>query len=165
MIILGVDPGVSVTGYGIIEVEGNRATCIDYGGISTRGRKTLSEKLEKIYNKLSQVIQTYQPQYCAVENIFYHENVRTAIVMGHARGVVMLAAQKQSVPVYEYSPREVKMSIVGFGAASKKQVSAMVKNLLKLEKEPRPIDAADALAVALCHHHRIKINSVLQGID
>jgi len=165
MIILGIDPGVSVTGYGVIEVDGNCARCIDYGSISTRGQKQLSLRLEIIFDGLNRVIETYQPQFCAIENIFYSDNVKTAIVMGHARGVAMLAAQKHSVRVYEYSPREVKMSIAGMGAASKKQVSAMVKTILQLKEEPHPIDAADALAVALCHHHRIKINSVLQGVD
>lgn len=161
MIILGIDPGLSVTGYGVIRVERNKTRCCGYGGIYNRGKaKQLAEKLEKIYNGIREVIETHQPDHCAIEDIFYHENVNTAIVMGHARGVAMLAAQQTGIAVYEYAAREIKMSTVGSGAASKQQVQAMVKNLLAIHELPRPQDAADALAVALCHYHRMKFRNI-----
>lgn len=157
MIILGVDPGLSVTGYGVIEIVSGRPNCLGFGAIYNRGKAhSFSEKLMKIYQGLQDAAASYHPDHCAIEEIFYHENVNTAIVMGHARGVAMLAARQSGMSVYEYAAREVKMSTVGFGAASKQQVQAMVKNLLSLKEPPRPQDAADALAVALCHFHRLK---------
>ncbi len=161
MIILGIDPGLSVTGYGVIEVVNQKTRCVDFGGIYNRGKKKgIAEKLGTIYEGIYKVVQTHQPDQCAIEDIFYYENVNTAIVMGHARGVAMLAAQQANVEVFEYTAREIKMSTVGFGAAAKQQVQAMVKNLLKLPELPRPQDAADALAVALCHYHRIKFRAL-----
>ncbi len=156
MIILGIDPGLATTGFGVIEVAGNRVHCRGFGGISSKGKEPLSIRLNKIYDGVREAVETYQPEHCAIEDVFYHENVNTAIVMGHARGVAMLAAQQSGVTVFEYAAREVKMSTVGNGAASKKQVQAMVQRLLALKALPKPQDAADALAVALCHHHRIK---------
>jgi len=161
MIILGIDPGLSITGYGVIEIVNHKAYCRDYGGIYNREKsKPIAEKLLKIYNEICSVVDTFKPQHCAIENVFYHENVNTAIVMGHARGVAMLAAQQAGVPVFEYAAREIKMSTVGSGAASKQQVQAMIKNLLGIPDPPRPQDAADALAVALCHFHRMKFRAI-----
>ena len=157
MIILGIDPGLSTTGYGVIEIVNRKPRCRGFGGISNRGKDIpLAVKLKKIYEGLHEVIDTYHPQYGAIEDIFYHENVNTAIVMGHARGVAMLAAQQADIDVAEYAAREIKMSTVGSGAASKQQVQAMVQRLLGLDRPPKPQDAADGLAVALCHYHRIK---------
>jgi crossover junction endodeoxyribonuclease RuvC len=161
MIILGIDPGLRVTGYGVIEIVNHKAYCRDYGGIYNREKsKPIAEKLLKIYNEICDVVNTFKPQHCAIEDVFYHENVNTAIVMGHARGVAMLAAQQAGVPVFEYAAREIKMSTVGSGAASKQQVQAMIKNLLSIPDPPRPQDAADALAVALCHYHRMKFRAI-----
>lgn len=161
MIILGIDPGLSITGYGVIEIVNQKAYCRDYGGIYNREKsKPIAEKLLKIYNEICDVVNTFKPQHCAIEDVFYHENVNTAIVMGHARGVAMLAAQQAGVPVFEYAAREIKMSTVGSGAASKQQVQAMIKNLLSIPDPPRPQDAADALAVALCHYHRMKFRAI-----
>jgi len=161
MIILGIDPGLSITGYGVIEIVNHKAYCRDYGGIYNREKsKPIAEKLLKIYNEICGVVNTFKPQHCAIEDVFYHENVNTAIVMGHARGVAMLAAQQAGVPVFEYAAREIKMSTVGSGAASKQQVQAMIKNLLSIPDPPRPQDAADALAVALCHYHRMKFRAI-----
>ncbi len=157
MIILGVDPGLRITGYGVIEVSRYAVKCRDCGGIYNRDTsEPLSAKLQTIYDGIADVIRKHQPQHFAIEDVFYHENVKTAIVMGHARGVAMLAAQQQDIPVHEYAAREIKMSTVGTGAASKQQVQAMVKNLLGMRELPKPQDAADALAAALCHYHRIK---------
>lgn len=157
MIILGIDPGLSITGYGVIEIVNHRARCCDFGGIYNRGaKKSIADKLLTIYDGVRTVIERFHPQYCAIEEVFYHENVNTAIVMGHARGVAMLAARQSGTEVFEYAAREIKMSIAGSGAASKHQVQAMVKSLLSLQEVPKPQDAADALAVALCHFHRLK---------
>lgn len=164
MIILGIDPGLSITGYGVIEIVNNRPQCVAYGGIYNRGKDLpIAQKLQKIYEGVEEVVKTHQPDHCAIEDIFYHENVNTAIVMGHARGVAMLAAQQSNVNIFEYTAREVKMSTVGFGAAAKQQVQAMVKNLLGLPKPPTPQDAADALAVAICHFNRVKFLSLKRG--
>ena len=163
MIILGVDPGLSITGYGVVEICGNKPVCLKYGGIRSGRSMKLSEKLQKIYDEIRRIIEQFHPTACAIEDIFYHENIKTAIVMGHARGVVMLAAQQADIPVLEYSPREVKMSTVGFGAASKQQVQAMICRLLRLEELPRPLDASDALAVALCHYNRSRFQNLIRN--
>jgi crossover junction endodeoxyribonuclease RuvC len=161
MTILGIDPGLSVTGYGVIEIVSNKPYCRDYGGIYNREKsKPIAEKLLKIYNGIRDVVNEFKPQHCAIEDVFYHENVNTAIVMGHARGVAMLAAQQAGISVFEYAAREIKMSTVGSGAASKQQVQAMIKNLLGISELPRPQDASDALAVALCHYHRMKFQAL-----
>jgi crossover junction endodeoxyribonuclease RuvC len=161
MTILGIDPGLSVTGYGVIEIVNNKPYCRDYGGIYNREKsKPIAEKLLKIYNGIRDVVNEFKPQHCAIEDVFYHENVNTAIVMGHARGVAMLAAQQAGISVFEYAAREIKMSTVGSGAASKQQVQAMIKNLLGISELPRPQDASDALAVALCHYHRMKFQAL-----
>jgi crossover junction endodeoxyribonuclease RuvC len=148
---------LGTTGYGIIEKAGNDLQLITYGGISKSPLADFTTNLLAIYQKLHQIINQFHPQCCAVENIFYHQNKKTAIIMGHVRGVAMLAAAQNQLPVFEYSPKEVKLSITGLGAASKPQVQAMVKNILQMAEIPRPEDAADALAVAVCHLHRSKI--------
>ncbi|GAB4376906.1 MAG: crossover junction endodeoxyribonuclease RuvC [Calditrichia bacterium] len=165
MRILGIDPGLSVTGYGIIEVRSNELRSLKYGGIRVQSKSDFSKKLFHIYNNLLEIIQKFEPDFCSIENIFYHQNKKTAIIMGHARGVAILAAAQHNLPVFEYSPREIKMSIVGVGAASKKQVQAMVKNILHLPEIPIPEDAADALAVALCHYHRLKFKQMVNRVS
>ena len=162
MRILGIDPGISITGYGIIEVIRNKPHCVTYGGIRNRDKDApLAKRLGIIYTGLCEVVNKYQPKHCSIEEVFYHENVRTAIVMGHARGVAMLAAQQAGIDVFEYSAREIKMSTVGSGAASKQQVQAMVTRILKTDTPPRPQDAADALAAAICHFHRFRFTLML----
>lgn len=156
MRILGIDPGLATTGYGIVEVNEKGMDSLVYGGIRASSSAEFTEKLLTIHQKITQVVLQYHPDFCAVENIFYHQNKKTAIIMGHARAVAILAAAQHTVPVFEYMPREVKMSIVGVGDASKSQVQAMVKNLLRMTETPHPDDAADALAVAICHYHRLK---------
>lgn len=156
MKILGIDPGLSTTGYGLIDTEGGKLKFITYGGVNKSKKADFANNLLFIYAKLDEIIKSYHPDNCAIENIFYHENKKTAIIMGHARGVAILASAQNQIPVFEYSPREVKLSIVGSGGASKVQVQAMVKNILNMKEIPHPEDAADALAVALCHFHRLK---------
>ncbi len=154
MIILGIDPGLNATGYGLIISQGNQLQLIAYGAITTHKKQSIAERLKIIFEQIQQLIAQHQPDVLAIEDIFYHENVRTAIVMGQARGVCMLAAQLANLPIFEYAPKEIKMSVTGSGGASKQQIQAMVQRLLHLEKPPRPLDASDALAVAICHHHR-----------
>lgn len=154
MIILGVDPGTLVTGYGVIDVEGNTVTVLEFDVIVNRSERSMPIRLKEIYSKLCGVISKYQPDEFAIETAFYGKNAQSALKLGHARGVSMLAAVNHEIPTSEYSPREVKKAVVGNGAASKDQVKFMVKSLLHLRETPKLFDATDALAVALCHHQR-----------
>jgi len=156
MIILGVDPGTNFTGFGIIKTNKNTFTKIVNGLIKLPANKSLPEKLEIIYCELNKLIKTYKPDEFAIETAFYGKNVQSAMKIGYARGVSILAAIHNKVPTSEYSPREVKKSVVGNGAASKEQVSFMIKSLLKLKNEKMKFDESDALAIALCHAFRIK---------
>ncbi|KPL03363.1 MAG: crossover junction endodeoxyribonuclease RuvC [candidate division Zixibacteria bacterium SM1_73] len=156
MIILGVDPGSIATGYGLIKSNRSRNILIDCGVIKTDSKKSLPEKLRQIFEGLSQIIAKKRPDELAIEETFYSKNAKSALVMGQARGAAILAAACAKMSVWEYSPKEVKCSIVGRGNASKLQVQYMVKNLLGLKNLPQPQDAADALAVALCHAQKIK---------
>jgi crossover junction endodeoxyribonuclease RuvC len=158
---LGIDPGLGTTGYGIIDENDRVLDVVTYGGIEKSPQASFTENLFAIYRNINQIIMEYQPDGCAIENIFYHQNKKTAIIMGHVRGVAMVAAAEKGLPVYEYSPKEVKLSIVGLGGASKLQVQAMVKTILKMKETPQPEDAADALAVAICHYHRLKFKNIL----
>ena len=157
LVIMGVDPGSSVTGYGLVKTRpGNEISLLDYGTIKTDSGFQPEEKLKTIYDGLVKVLRKSRPDEFAIEEAFYSKNAKTAMVMGQVRGVAILAAAQSQIPVAEYSPREIKQSIVGSGNASKSQVQFMVKNLLGLKKIPEPEDAADALAVALCHAQKIK---------
>jgi crossover junction endodeoxyribonuclease RuvC len=157
LLIMGVDPGSSVTGYGLIVTNlGDEISLLDYGIIKTDPGFQQEEKLKKIYNGLVKIIKKASPDEFAIEEAFYSKNAKTAMVMGQVRGVAILAAAQAKIPVAEYSPREIKQSIVGSGNASKSQVQFMVKNLLGLKEIPESEDAADALAVALCHAQKIK---------
>ena len=154
--ILGIDPGLNVTGYGLIKINDNKPSLIKYGTIRTEAKKELSERLYKIFESLNEIIFEFQPHYVAVEDIFYAENVKTAIVMGHARGTVIVAAKQNGAHVSEFTAREVKMSVVGNGAAAKNQVNYMVANILRVKEKITPDDASDALAVALCQWNRLE---------
>ncbi len=152
--VLGVDPGTLVTGYGLILREGARVRVLEYGTVENRSTLPLPERLKAIYDRLIAVIDRRHPDECAVESAFYGKNVQSALKLGHARGVAILAAVSNGLPVAEYSPREVKKAVVGHGNASKEQVQGMVTSLLRLRATPRLFDATDALAVALCHLQR-----------
>ncbi|QQY78766.1 Holliday junction endonuclease RuvC [Keratinibaculum paraultunense] len=151
MVILGVDPGLAIVGYGVIQVKGNRYKTIDYGCITTEADVLLPERLKIIYDELSSIIDKYNPRDLAMEELFFNKNVKTAINVGQARGVEILAAVNKGIDVYEYTPLQIKQSVVGYGRAEKRQVQEMVKILLNLKEIPKPDDAADALAVAICH--------------
>jgi crossover junction endodeoxyribonuclease RuvC len=155
MIILGVDPGTLVTGYGLIEIEGSKMTVLEFDVIVNRNERSMPIRLREIYSKLCDVIAKYHPDEFAIETAFYGKNAQSALKIGQARGVSMLAAVNNEIPTSEYSPREVKKAVVGNGAASKDQVKFMVKSMLRIRETQRLFDATDALAVALCHHHRV----------
>lgn len=151
MIILGIDPGLAIVGYGVIEFIGNRYRAIDYGCILTESNMHHPDRLKIIYQDLSSLIDKYNPDDVAMEELFFNKNVKTAIKVGQARGVEILAAVNKGKPIYEYTPLQIKQSVAGYGRAGKKQVQEMIKLLLNLREIPKPDDAADALAVAICH--------------
>ncbi len=153
MIILGIDPGYAIVGYGVLEYKNNRFRVIAYGAITTEAKTPFNERLEIIYDDLTDIIMKYRPDAMAIEKVFYNSNAKTVIDVSQARGVIMLAAQKQKLPAYEYTPLQVKQSVVGYGRAEKKQIQEMTKRILNLEKVPKPDDTADALAMAICHGH------------
>ncbi len=156
MRILGVDPGSETTGYGLIESDGSEHRLIAYGAIRTPSRRPFHERLLSIYNGLSELLSHNSADVLAVESVFYAANVQSALKLGHARGIVLLVAAQRGLPVYEYSPLEVKRGITGYGRADKAQMQGMVGFLLRLPEPPAPDDAADALALAICHAHRMR---------
>jgi len=155
MIILGVDPGTLITGYGVIQAEKGTVSVLEFDVIVNRNERSMPLRLREIYAKLCGIIAKFHPDEFAIETAFYGRNAQSALKLGHARGVSMLAAVINEIPTAEYSPREIKKSVVGNGAASKQQVQFMVKSLLRLRDTPKLFDATDALAVALCHQHRL----------
>ena len=163
LIILGVDPGSNVTGYGLIRSESGKDVLVESGVIQPYIQATLPEKLKEIFEGLLAIIDKGEPDHFAIEKAFYSKNARSALIMGQARGVAILAAAKSNIPIGEYSPKEVKSAVVGNGSASKSQVQFMVKKLLRLKDPPEPLDAADALAVALCHAQRIRRNHLVSA--
>ncbi len=153
MRIFGIDPGADRTGYGCVETDGSRHRIVTCGAIRAATRTPFPEKLRTIHAELTDLLQACQPQSVAIENLFHAVNVRSALKLGHARGVAMLAAVEAGVPVAEYTPAEIKRAVVGYGRAEKMQVQHMVRLILGLPAVPTPHDAADALAVAICHAH------------
>jgi crossover junction endodeoxyribonuclease RuvC len=159
MRILGIDPGSETTGYGIIESDGAEHSAILFGAIRTRARQPFPERLLKIYSDLTEILSREKAQVMAIEDVFYAANVQSALRLGHARGVAMLVAAQRGLSVHEYSPLEIKSAIVGYGRADKSQVQEMVRFLLRLREMPSSSDAADALAVAICHAHRMNMRN------
>ena len=153
MRIFGIDPGSIRTGYGCVHSEGTRHRLITCGAITTLAGSELPDRLQLIYRDLSRLIREAKPELVVIENLFHARNVRSALTLGHARGVAVLAAVEAGLPVAEYTPAEIKQSVVGYGRAEKAQVQRMVALLLGLDAAPKPHDAADALAIALCHAH------------
>ena len=151
MKVMGIDPGIAITGYGVLEKEGNNVKLLNYGSITTDTSMETSERLLIIYNSLTDVIKNFKPDRIAIEELFFNKNAKTVMQVGQARGVSILATANQGIEIWEYTPLEVKQSIVGYGRASKQQVQEMVKVLLDLKETPKPDDVADALAIALCH--------------
>lgn len=153
MVILGIDPGYAIVGYGVIEYVNNHFTVIDYGAITTPAGMDFNRRLEIIHDELEMIIMKHKPECMAIEKLFYNTNAKTVIDVAQARGVILYTAQKHGLQVSEYTPLQVKQSVVGYGRAEKKQVQEMMRIMLKLEKVPKPDDTADALAMAICHAH------------
>jgi crossover junction endodeoxyribonuclease RuvC len=153
--IFGIDPGSERTGYGCVDTDGSRHRLVVCGAVSARATESFPLRLARIHQQLAAILAECRPDCVAIENLFHATNVRSALKLGHARGVAMLAAVEAGCPVVEYTPAEIKRAVVGYGRAEKHQVQAMIKLLLGLERAPSPHDAADALAVAICHVHSI----------
>lgn len=164
MVVIGIDPGTATTGYGILreEIDGQLAV-IDYGVIQTAAGLPMPERLLELYRQLNEIILLHRPESGAVEKLFFQRNVRTAISVGQGRGVVLLALASQGITVGEYTPLEVKQAVAGYGMADKRQVQEMVRILLDLETIPKPDDAADALAIAICHIHTAHTQRLIDG--
>lgn len=157
MRILGVDPGIALVGFGIVEAGARDLRAGSYGHISTESGMPIPDRLKILYDDISTVIGEYRPDVVAVEELFFNKNAKTAIIASHARGVIILAAVNSGLPVFEYTPLQVKQAVVGYGRASKQQVQAMVARLLQLKEVPKPDDTADALAVAICHANSMEM--------
>ncbi len=150
MIVLGIDPGTAMTGYGIVSREGGQLRAIDFGCFETIPDRELPDRLRLIHEAITELIERHRPAIVGVERLFFNKNVQTAFAVGQARGVVLLAAAQHGLPIFEYGPHEVKIAVTGYGRAPKQQVQKMVQVVLGLAELPRPDDAADALAVAIC---------------
>ena len=151
MRILGIDPGVATIGFGLIEADRASTRLLRYGVITTPAGLPLSSRLYQISQDMSQLLEQFKPQEMAVEELFFSKNITTGIAVAHGRGVILLEAERAGVPAYEYTPMQVKQAVAGYGGAEKKQVMLMTQRLLKMQELPRPDDAADALAIAICH--------------
>lgn len=153
MIILGIDPGLAIVGWGAVEYSGSHFKTLGYGSIETPAGMPTESRLSMIYDGIRELIETYKPDSMAVEELFFNTNITTGIRVAEARGVIIMCAHRLGVSIYEYTPLQVKQAVVGFGRAEKKQVITMVTMLLGLKKPPKPDDTADALAIAICHAH------------
>lgn len=153
MRILGIDPGYAILGCGVVEYVGNHFKPLAYGAITTDKSETMPLRLKKIYQELDEILNKYKPDAVAIEELFFNKNTKTALLVGQARGVAIVAAANKGIDIYEYTPLQIKQGVVGYGRADKKQIQMMTKTLLNLKAIPKPDDAADALAVAICHAH------------
>ena len=161
MLVIGIDPGTAITGYGLVREEQNgRLTVVDYGAIQTPAKMPMPQRLLQLYRELKEITLLHRPDSGAVEKLFFQKNVRTAITVGQGRGVAILALAEAEMPIAEYTPNEIKQSISGYGGADKAQMQYMVKALLELDEIPQPDDAADALAVAICHIHNFRFKAL-----
>lgn len=151
MTILGIDPGIATVGFGVIRCEGNKQVFVRCGAITTPPHIHLSERLAQIYRDMTELIEMFKPDAIAVEELFFNTNITTGISVAHGRGVILLAGQNSGVPMFEYTPLQVKQAVAGYGRADKKQMMEMVRRLLNLKEVAKPDDASDALAIAICH--------------
>jgi len=163
MRVMGVDPGTLTSGFGIVAEEDDKLFYVVSGGISPSAKQPFPKRLKKIYEEIEKIIDKYKPRVVVIEDLFVSKNIQSALKLGHARGVAILAAMNAGLPVFEYAPLEVKQAVVGNGKAEKKQVQIMVKTLLDLPKVPHPADAADALAAAICHIHSSRLREILKS--
>lgn len=161
MIIIGIDPGYAIVGVGVVEYVGNKFRTLEYNAITTPAGMNTVDRLKKIYDEMGMYLDKYKPDAMAIEELFFNSNQKTAINVAQARGVLLVAAANRGVPISEYTPLQVKQSVTGYGRAEKKQIQQMVKMILGLNVIPKPDDAADALALAICHAHSSKMNKML----
>ncbi|HHW31670.1 MAG TPA: crossover junction endodeoxyribonuclease RuvC [Clostridiaceae bacterium] len=161
MIIMGIDPGFAITGYGILKYTGNRFSLIKYGVITTEASEKFADRLKLLSEGIKVLISEHKPDAICIEELFFNKNIKTAIAAAHGRGVVLLSAAESGAKVFEYTPLQVKQAVVGYGHADKTQVQQMVRIILNLQDIPKPDDAADALAVAICHAHSYRMNKLL----
>ena len=164
MRILGIDPGYAILGWGVIDVVGNKFSVVDYGSILTDTSMEMPARLQVLYNGLTELIHKYKPDDASIEQLFFNSNAKTAILVGEARGVAVLACANGNLNIGEYTPLQIKQALVGYGRADKKQVQYMVKTMLNLKSVPKPDDTADALAAAICHAHSAGRKDILKGI-
>ncbi|HEY0826890.1 MAG TPA: crossover junction endodeoxyribonuclease RuvC [Bacilli bacterium] len=165
MLIMGIDPGLAIVGFGFVEKTGSKLTPVQYGCIQTEAHTDSAVRLHEIYTSLGQLVDKYKPDAVAVEKLFFNQNVTTAMAVSQARGVMLLVAAQRGLQIGEYTPLQVKQAIVGYGKAEKRQVQEMVKILLHLQVVPKPDDVADALAVAICHAHSCTLNEKLKEVS
>jgi len=163
LIILGIDPGYAIIGYGVLDFEKGKFRILDYGSITTKSTMEFSMRLKRIYMGIQELIDKYKPDSVAVEKLFFNKNTKTALKVGHGRGVVLLGGAMNDIDVFEYTPLQVKQAVCGYGRADKNQVQQMVKMLLGLKEVPKPDDTADALAVAICHAHSYNLNIIKEN--
>ncbi len=164
MKILGIDPGYAILGYGVIEKTGNRFRAVDYGAVTTDKDMYMPDRLEHLYDSLREIIAEQQPDVASIEQLYFNNNAKTAIQVGQARGVAILACIKGGLEIAEYTPLQIKQALVGYGRADKKQVQFMVKTMLNLAEVPKPDDTADALAAAICHGHAADTRNRLKNL-
>ena len=160
MIILGIDPGYAILGYGVLEADGRKVRPLDYGVVETKVGTPFPERLDMLYAGVNELLRLYKPDCAVFEEMFFYHNATTAIQVGAGRGVAMLAAQQGGIPLYEYTPMQIKQALTGYGKAEKRQIQLLTANLLHLKGIPRPDDAADALAVALCHSFTSRLSGL-----
>ena len=165
MRILGIDPGYAILGYGIVDIVGNKFSVVDYGAITTDPSMDMPSRLVKLFDGLTELISAFKPDEASIEELFFNSNAKTAILVGEARGVAVLACAKGNLKINEDTPLQIKQALVGYGRADKTQVQFMVKTMLNLKEVPKPDDTADALAAAICHGHSAGRRDILKRID
>jgi crossover junction endodeoxyribonuclease RuvC len=165
MLVLGIDPGTAITGWGLVRRHGGDLTLVDYGTITTSSEMALPQRLQAIYRELGDIVARHQPDGAAVEKLFFSSNARTAMAVGQARGVALLAMADAGLPLHEYTPLQVKQSVCGYGKATKEQIQKLVQMLLGLDFVPQPDDAADAIAAAICHIHSSRLEALVAEHD
>lgn len=160
LIIIGIDPGIAIVGFGIIEQKGSQLIPIQYGSIQTKAGVATPTRLKQVYEAMVELLEKYQPDVMGIEKLFFNRNVTTAFTVGQARGVIILAAEQAGIPIHEYTPLQIKQAVTGYGKAEKKQIQEMVRMLLSLQKNPKPDDVADALGVAITHAHSAQMTGL-----
>ncbi|MGB0385776.1 MAG: crossover junction endodeoxyribonuclease RuvC [Ardenticatenaceae bacterium] len=162
MRVLGLDPGTAIVGWGVVDAEGQDMSLVEYGTIRTPAKRPLAERVTLIYDNLNELLDRFQPDGAGVEQLFFARNVTTALPVAHARGVMLLAIHKRGIPLKEFKPTEVKQALTGYGRADKRQMQQMVRLLLGLNDVPRPDDAADAIAMAICYHQMARYTRLIE---